>query len=70
MPRHTFGIVNLTPQGRPLKNMMEYAGIDAERIASMEERLKRDVLAEVGAGGQALSRRGCVCGWGERAKGV
>ncbi len=30
--------------------MMEYAGIDAERIASMEERLKRDVLAEVGAG--------------------
>lgn len=36
------------PQRRPLKNMAEYAGIDADRIASMEDRLKRDVLAEVG----------------------
>ena len=38
------------PPRRPLNNMAEYAGIDAERVASMEERLKRDVLAEVGAG--------------------
>ncbi|GLC33893.1 hypothetical protein PLESTM_000131000, partial [Pleodorina starrii] len=37
----------LREERRPLKNMAEYAGIDAERIASMEERLKRDVLAEV-----------------------
>ncbi|KAG2430310.1 hypothetical protein HYH02_013787 [Chlamydomonas schloesseri] len=36
----------LREERRPLKNMAEYAGIDAERVASMEERLKRDVLAE------------------------
>jgi hypothetical protein len=36
---------------RPLKNMMEYAGIDASRLEAMEERLKKDVLAEVGQGG-------------------
>lgn len=34
-------------QVRPLKNMMEYAGIDAARLEAMEERLKKDVLAEV-----------------------
>jgi hypothetical protein len=28
--------------------MMEYAGIEAARIEAMEERLKKDVLAEVG----------------------
>ena len=27
--------------------MMEYAGIDASRLEAMEERLKKDVLAEV-----------------------
>lgn len=32
---------------RPLKNMMEYAGIDAVRLEAMEDRLKKDVLAEV-----------------------
>ena len=32
---------------RPLKNMMEYAGIEAARLEAMEERLKKDVLAEV-----------------------
>ncbi|GFR48167.1 hypothetical protein Agub_g10003 [Astrephomene gubernaculifera] len=36
----------LREERRPLKNMAEYAGIDAERVAQMEERLKRDVLAE------------------------
>ncbi|GLI60364.1 hypothetical protein VaNZ11_002488 [Volvox africanus] len=36
----------LREERRPLKNMAEYAGIDAARIAQMEERLKRDVLAE------------------------
>ena len=36
-----------SPQVRPLKNMMEYAGIEAARIEAMEERLKKDVLAEV-----------------------
>ena len=34
-------------QVRPLKNMMEYAGIEAARIEAMEERLKKDVVAEV-----------------------
>ena len=40
----------LTPQVRPLKNMMEYNGIEAARIEAMEERLKKDVLAEVWMG--------------------
>lgn len=37
----------LREEVRPLKNMMEYAGIDAARLEAMEERLKKDVLAEV-----------------------
>ena len=45
------------PQVRPLKNMMEYAGIEAARIEAMEERLKKDVLAEVQGGG-AVGRVG------------
>ncbi|KAL6757552.1 inositol hexakisphosphate-domain-containing protein [Haematococcus lacustris] len=36
----------LREESRPLKNMMEYAGIDAARLEAMEERLKKDVLAE------------------------
>uniref|UniRef100_A0A7S3QUH6 Tyrosine specific protein phosphatases domain-containing protein n=1 Tax=Dunaliella tertiolecta TaxID=3047 RepID=A0A7S3QUH6_DUNTE len=36
----------LREEVRPLKNMMEYAGIDAARLEAMEERLKKDVLAE------------------------
>ena len=45
-------LVGVTPwwiptQVRPLKNMMEYAGIEAARIEAMEERLKKDVVAEV-----------------------
>lgn len=35
----------LREEVRPLKNLMEYAGIEASRIESMEERLKKDVLA-------------------------
>ena len=37
--------------------MMEYAGIEAARIEAMEERLKKDVLAEVQGGG-AVGRVG------------
>lgn len=44
-------------QVRPLKNMMEYAGIDAVRLGAMEERLKKDVLAEVSGCGC------CACAW-------
>lgn len=29
-----------------MKNMMEYEGIDAARLEAMEDRLKKDVLAE------------------------
>lgn len=36
----------LREEVRPLKNMMEYEGIDAARLEAMEERLKKDVLAE------------------------
>ena len=36
----------LREEVRPLKNLQEYAGIEASRIESMEERLKKDVLAE------------------------
>lgn len=39
---------------RPLKNMMEYEGIDTERLEAMEERLKKDVVSEVGLGGGDL----------------
>eukprot|EP00798_Chlamydomonas_sp_ICE-L_P002281 gene2281-8554_t len=38
----------LREEVRPLKNMMEYAGIVAARLESMEERLKKDVLSECG----------------------
>eukprot|EP00197_Chlamydomonas_leiostraca_P007983 CAMPEP_0202863826 /NCGR_PEP_ID=MMETSP1391-20130828/4304_1 /ASSEMBLY_ACC=CAM_ASM_000867 /TAXON_ID=1034604 /ORGANISM="Chlamydomonas leiostraca, Strain SAG 11-49" /LENGTH=1425 /DNA_ID=CAMNT_0049543499 /DNA_START=116 /DNA_END=4393 /DNA_ORIENTATION=- len=45
----------LREEVRPLKNMMEYAGIDAARLEAMEERLKKDVLAEaLRHGGQIL----------------
>ena len=30
-----------------MKNMMEYEGIDAARLEAMEERMKKDVVAEV-----------------------
>lgn len=42
--------------------MMEYAGIDAARLEAMEERLKKDVLAEVGRGGRegAVTRGSCA----------
>ncbi|KAG1680951.1 hypothetical protein FOA52_009910 [Chlamydomonas sp. UWO 241] len=36
----------LREEVRPLKNMMEYEGIDFHRLEAMEERLKKDVLAE------------------------
>eukprot|EP00878_Enallax_costatus_P006221 GHUV01006524.1.p1 GENE.GHUV01006524.1~~GHUV01006524.1.p1 ORF type:complete len:1656 (+),score=579.22 GHUV01006524.1:267-5234(+) len=36
----------LREQQRPMKNLQEYAGIDAERLERMEARLKQDVLAE------------------------
>jgi hypothetical protein len=39
----------LREQQRPMKNLQEYAGIDAERLERMEARLKQDVLAEAGA---------------------
>ena len=42
----------LREQQRPMKNLQEYAGIDASRLERMEQRLKEDVLAE--AGEQAL----------------
>eukprot|EP00775_Hariotina_reticulata_P011247 gene11247-11396_t len=38
----------LREQQRPMKNLQEYAGIDAERLERMEARLKQDVLAEAG----------------------
>lgn len=47
--------------------MMEYAGIDAARLEAMEERLKKDVLAEVGRGGRegGVTRGSCAlsCAW-------
>jgi hypothetical protein len=39
----------LREQQRPMKNLQEYAGIDAERLERMEARLKQDVLGEAGA---------------------
>lgn len=36
------------PQVCPMKNLQEYAGIDATRLERMERRLKEDVLAEAG----------------------
>jgi hypothetical protein len=40
----------------PLKNLQEYAGIDATRLERMERRLKEDVLGE--AGGEGDGRMG------------
>eukprot|EP00882_Tetradesmus_deserticola_P029298 GHRQ01032800.1.p2 GENE.GHRQ01032800.1~~GHRQ01032800.1.p2 ORF type:complete len:113 (-),score=39.84 GHRQ01032800.1:36-374(-) len=39
----------LREQQWPMKNLQEYAGIDAERLERMEARLKQDVLLEAGA---------------------
>jgi hypothetical protein len=55
----------LREQQRPMKNLQEYAGIDAERLERMEARLKQDVLAEAGmcyrqGHGSALVAH-CVC---------
>jgi hypothetical protein len=41
----------LREQACPMKNLQEYAGIDATRLERMERRLKEDVLAEAGEGG-------------------
>jgi hypothetical protein len=38
----------LREQTCPMKNLQEYAGIDATRLERMERRLKEDVLAEAG----------------------
>jgi hypothetical protein len=38
----------LREQQRPMKNLQEYAGIDASRLERMEQRLKEDVLSEAG----------------------
>lgn len=38
----------LREQARPMKNLQEYAGIDARRLERMEQRLKDDLLAEAG----------------------
>lgn len=55
----------LREQQRPMKNLQEYAGIDAERLERMEARLKQDVLAEAGAlllwVSRAVLHKGC-CG--------
>eukprot|EP00879_Flechtneria_rotunda_P018628 GHRR01019549.1.p1 GENE.GHRR01019549.1~~GHRR01019549.1.p1 ORF type:complete len:942 (+),score=356.76 GHRR01019549.1:158-2983(+) len=48
----------LREQQRPMKNLQEYAGIDAERLERMEARLKQDVLAEAAHyGGRILVAR-------------
>ena len=45
----------LREASRPFKNLLEYRGIDAERIESMEERLREDLLREAAKnGGQVL----------------
>ena len=40
-----------------MKNLQEYAGIDATRLERMERRLKEDVLAEAGARPRARGRK-------------
>ncbi len=45
---------------RPMKNLQEYAGIDAKRLERMEGRLKADVLAEAG-GWDVLGPSLCAC---------
>jgi protein-tyrosine phosphatase len=40
----------LREEFRPFKNLMEYSGIDADRLDQMESRLRDDVLAEAGRG--------------------
>jgi hypothetical protein len=37
-----------------MKNLQEYAGIDATRLERMERRLKEDVLAEAGESGERV----------------
>ncbi|KAI4378225.1 hypothetical protein MLD38_015734 [Melastoma candidum] len=39
---------------RPYKNMLEYSGIDQERVEKMEARLKEDILREAGRYGGAI----------------
>ncbi|XP_078444624.1 metal ion-binding protein isoform X2 [Wolffia australiana] len=39
---------------RPFKNMLEYTGIDRERVERMEARLKEDILREAGRYGGAI----------------
>ncbi|XP_038683541.1 paladin isoform X2 [Tripterygium wilfordii] len=39
---------------RPYKNMLEYTGIDRERVEKMEARLKEDILRESGRYGGAI----------------
>ncbi|KAJ3698159.1 hypothetical protein LUZ61_001864 [Rhynchospora tenuis] len=39
---------------RPYKNMLEYTGIDRERVENMEARLKEDILREAGKYGGAI----------------
>jgi hypothetical protein len=41
----------LREASRPFKNLLEYRGIDTERLESMEERLREDVLNEAGRNG-------------------
>jgi hypothetical protein len=50
----------LREQQRPMKNLQEYAGIDAERLERMEARLKQDVLAEAGAAHANKHRQTCT----------
>lgn len=45
----------LREESRPFKNLLEYRGIDAERLDQMEQRLKNDVVEEaVKEGGRIL----------------
>lgn len=45
----------LREEGRPFKNLLEYRGIDAERLDQMEQRLSNDVFEEaVKEGGRIL----------------
>jgi hypothetical protein len=48
----------LREQQRPMKNLQEYAGIDAERLERMEARLKQDVLTEAGAAHACTAYKG------------
>ncbi len=50
--------------------MMEYAGIDTPRLEAMEERLKKDVLAEVSGEGEGREGEARVRGPRFRMAGV